>query len=68
MRYGDNLAAHIVIDPIDGVGVDETVTDPQASFHLFGHFAQDLFVERFQLFMAHSPIVELKKSVNQPTG
>jgi len=31
MSNGDNLAANIIVEPVDAVGVDETVTNPKAS-------------------------------------
>ena len=39
---GDDLSSDIVVDPVDGVGVDETVPHPQTSPHCLFHLTYHL--------------------------
>ena len=39
---GDDLSSDVVVQPVDGVGVDEAVAGPKAGLHAFLDFAQNL--------------------------
>lgn len=45
MRDGDNLAAHVVVDAVQGVRVDEAVAHPETRLHGLIHLTDDLRVK-----------------------
>ncbi len=40
MRNGDDLPAHVVVEPVDAVGVDEAVAHPEAGLHGLVHLSE----------------------------
>ena len=42
MRDGDDFAADVVVQPVDGVGVDEAVAGPKPGLHALLDFAENL--------------------------
>ena len=42
MSNGYNLSSHIVVESVDTIGVDETVSNPQASAHCLFYLIQNL--------------------------
>lgn len=42
MRNGYNLSSNIVVYSVNGIGVNEAITHPQARFDLLVDFAQNL--------------------------
>ena len=42
MGDSDDLAADVVVEPVDAVGVDEAVPDPQTSLHGLVHLPQNI--------------------------
>ncbi len=40
MRNGDDLPAHVVVEPVDAVGVDEAVAHPEAGLHGLVHLPE----------------------------
>jgi hypothetical protein len=42
MRDGDDFTADVVVQSVDGIGVDETIAGPQASFYAFLNFTENL--------------------------
>lgn len=41
VRYGADLAAHVVIEPVERVGIDEAVADPNAGSHALVDLVED---------------------------
>lgn len=42
MSYGYNLPTDIIIQPVHGVGVDETISHPDPGFHRLLNFTNSL--------------------------
>ena len=42
MCDGDDLASDVVVEPVDAIGVDEAVADPDARLHRLLNFTQNL--------------------------
>ena len=42
MRDGDDFAADVVVQPVDGVGIDEAVTGPKPGLHALLDFPENL--------------------------
>jgi len=51
VSYGDDLAADVVVKPVDTVGVDKTVADPAAGPHCLLNVTQNLY--SFTVLLTH---------------
>jgi len=60
VRNGADLAANVVVEAVERVGVDEAVAYPAASLHRLIYFVHNLTSEKKQLISNWTTLLERK--------